>query len=223
VARLLHCAITFFVCLSLAPVPALSDVLGQGYRLAGTLAVGADYVAFLEVPGGGQVLVRKGSIVNGAKVVAVTGSSVRLALPTGLVEYSLEGSGKAQPAAGSDAIISGSTDQKNRVYNREVSIDQMSRELAKPAPARAAAAGSKSASDAAGTASPDSAAQRITAVLDLPPGSKIMKIANVPVSSADQAIKAVESAFKSPEQLGVVIDVETPTGPGRVYLRRGDH
>jgi hypothetical protein len=37
---------------------------GNGYRLAGVLAVGPDYMAILEVPGGGQQLVRKGSTLD---------------------------------------------------------------------------------------------------------------------------------------------------------------
>ena len=71
--------------------------MASGYRLAGTLAVGKDFIAFLEVPQGGQVLVRAGSVVGNAKVLAVTASSLKIALRSGVVELSLDGT--AHPAS----------------------------------------------------------------------------------------------------------------------------
>jgi hypothetical protein len=185
-----------------------------GYRLAGTVAVGSDYLAFLQVPDGGQVLVRKGSVVNGVKVVSVTSDAIRIALPSGVMELSLEGSGKPQGATPSAAIIEASNDDKNRVYNREVSADQLSRELA--VPAGGAAAKSSSASGLV-------AAQRIAAVLDLPAGSKVLRVHEEPVSSAEGAISQLQKAFASQSGGVVTLDVQTPTGPGRVYLMRDHH
>ena len=185
----------------------IAAATADGYRLAGTLAVGKDYVAFLEVPEGGQVLVRAGSIVNGARILSVSADAVRLSVASGVFDLSLAGSGKPRAAAQSAAILSASDDDKNRVYNREVSGDQLSRELVAQAPA----------GSTTGKAVVD--AQRVAAVLDLPAGSKVLRVQAEPVSSAVGAISQLQSAFAT--QVGVVIlDIQTPTGPGRVYLKR---
>ena len=183
----------------------------QGYRLAGTLAVGQNFIAFLEVPDGGQVLVRTGSEIAGAKVLAVTATGLRLGLASGVVELSLEGTGKSQVAASSAAVTAAKDDEKNRVYTREVSDEHVSRELAAPA-------GTSSTRPTAAQ-SGLVAAQRIAAVLDLPANSKVLRVRGRPVSSADAAIQELQSAFGS--EAGVVtLDLQTPNGPGRVYLMR---
>jgi hypothetical protein len=115
VARLCHQA--FFVagaqavltvlatCLVLgAPCAAAPRDEAAGYRLAGTLAVGRDFIAFLEVPQGGQILVRAGSVVGSAKVLAVTASTVKIALRSGAVELSLDGTAHPASATPSAAV-----------------------------------------------------------------------------------------------------------------------
>ena len=125
---------------------------------------------------------------------------------------SLEGTGKPQVVAASAAVTAAKDDDKNRVYTREVSDEHLSRELAAPAagaclPRPTAAHGSLV------------AAQRIAAVLDLPANSKVLRVRGRPVSSADAAIRELQSAFGS--EAGVVtLDLQTPNGPGRVYLMR---
>jgi hypothetical protein len=183
----------------------------KGYRLAGTLAVGQSYIAFLEMPDGGQVLVRTGSQVEGARVLEVTATGLRLGLASGVVELSLEGTGKPQVVVSSAAVSAAKDDATNRVYTREVSDEQLSRELAAPA-------GTSSARPTAARTSVV-AAQRIAAVLDLPANSKVLRVQGRPVSSADVAIQELQSSFGS--DAGVVtLDLQTPTGPGRVYLMR---
>jgi predicted lipid-binding transport protein (Tim44 family) len=93
-----------------------------------------------------------------------------------------------------------------------VSDEHLSRELAAPvagtSPGRATAAHANLV-----------AAQRIAAVLDLPANSKVLRVRGRPVSSADAAIEELQSAFGS--EAGVVtLDLQTPNGPGRVYLMR---
>lgn len=186
-----------------------------GYRLAGTLAVGKTFIAFLQVPDGGQVIVRAGSTVNGARVVTVTESGLRLALPEGIVDLDLQGTGKAQATPGSVVVTSASDDDKSRVYVRDVSVDQLSRGLS-GAPA---APGNAAKPVAAGTE--DVAAQRIAGVLELPSGSRVLSVSGQSVTSADQAIRKIESAFASGLG-GVILDVQTAKGSGRVYIQRGD-
>ena len=183
----------------------------KGYRLAGTFAAGQSYIAFLEMPDGGRVLVRTGSEVAGARVLEVTATALRLGLASGVVQLSLEGTGKPQVVASSAAVTAAKNDDKNRVYTREVSDDQLSRELAM-------SAGTSSTKLTAAHASLV-AAQRIAAVLDLPANSKVLRVRGRPVSSADAAIQELQSAFGS--EAGVVtLDLQTPNGPGRVYLMR---
>jgi hypothetical protein len=193
---------------------AASRDIASGYRLAGTMAVGKTFIAFLQVPDGGQVLVRAGSTIDGARVVTVTESGIRLALPAGIVDLDLQGTGKAQATPGSVVVTGASDDDKSRVYVRDVSADQLSRGLS-GAPA---ASGEADKRVAAGTG--DVAAQRIAVVLELPQGSRVLSVSGQSVTSADQAIRKIESAFAS--GLGVILDVQTAEGPGRVYIQRGD-
>lgn len=53
--------------LTLAALPSAALLAGtaDGYRLAGIIAVGDDYPGLLELPDGEQVLVRRGSTVEG--------------------------------------------------------------------------------------------------------------------------------------------------------------
>ena len=216
-ARFFPCA-TFFVVALVAwlmqglPARADSQDLARGYRLAGTLAVGADYLAFLEVPQGGQVLVRSGSVVNGVKVLSVTAHEARLSFPAGVVELLLDGTNRLAPQVASSAVLAKQDDARNRVYNREVSSEQVSRELS------AAAGGAKAPAPEGGMV----AAQRIAAVLDLPPGSKVLSVGTKAVSSAQGAIQEIERAFGSAVPV-VTLDIQTPKGPGRVYLHRDAH
>jgi membrane-associated protease RseP (regulator of RpoE activity) len=193
-----------------APSAAASQDEAAGYRLAGTLAVGKDFVAFLEVPQGGQILVRAGSVVGNARVLAVNASSLKIALPAGVVELSLDGTIHPVLAASSASVVAKSDDTRNRVYNRQIDDEQVSRDLA-AALAEPQAAGSKSSNLVA--------AQRIAAVLDLPAGSRVLRVQGQEVSSADAVIKQLEASFATVVAV-VTMDLQTPTGPGRVYLMR---
>lgn len=187
-----------------------------GYRLAGTVAVGSDYLALIAVPEGGQVLARAGSVIKGAKVLSVSATTVRIVLASGVVELSLEGSGS--PATSTESLPTGPVkiaSQHGQTYERDVAVDELSRELHKPpAPSTAGSSGK--------TALNLQSAQHIAEVLDLPPGSRIMKVGPTTVTSAEQAIKAIEAGFAYPGAMGLTIEVQTPQGPARVYVRRAN-
>ena len=68
-----------------------------GYRLAGTVLVGDKYLGFLELPQGGQVLVREGSVVNGGRVIVFTDKGLRIQFPDRVLELQLERSGRPPP------------------------------------------------------------------------------------------------------------------------------
>lgn len=180
----------------------------KGYRLAGTLAVGSDYIALLQVPDGSQILLREGSMVGDAKVLAVTEQEITLRLGSGVVELSLAGTARPIQKAPTAAIVARADGPEAGVFTRKVDQEQLSRELAKSSPASATA--QKSTSGIV-------AAQRITAVLDLPPSSRVLKVAEQPVKSADEAIDRLQKSLTSSTGT-VTLDVMTPRGPARVYL-----
>jgi hypothetical protein len=181
----------------------------KGYRLAGTLAVGQDFVAFLAVPQGGQVLVRAGSVVNGVQVVVVTAHEAQLKFPSGTVELLLDGTNRPAAPVKSSAVLAGTDDARNRVYDRQVSGDHVSRELANVATSTNVTAQDKSMISA----------QRIASVLELPPGSSVLRVGPQPVTSAAAAIDQIGKAFESKAPV-VILDIKTPNGPGRVYLHK---
>jgi hypothetical protein len=70
--------------LTLAALPSAALLAGtsDGYRLAGIIAVGDDYLGLLELPGGEQVLVRRGSAVDGGgRIALLDAEQLRLVLP----------------------------------------------------------------------------------------------------------------------------------------------
>lgn len=190
-----------------APLAIAAPQASQGYRLAGTVAVGSDYIAFLEVPGGGQVLVRDGSVLKGVKVLAVSSDSVKIALSTGVVELSLEGTVKPAPVIDSAAVKRVSDNNRGHVYVREVVPEQLWRAVGPPT--RNSKVGS------------DADIQRIAGVLQLPPGSRILRVHGETVSSADQVMRRLQEAFANEGGGGAAIELQTPSGRGRVYLMPG--
>src|SRR5579862_4202807 len=71
--------------------------LSRGYRLAGVLSTGENRVGFLELPQGGQVLIRLGSTVNGGKVVEFSAQQLRIAFPDRTIELALTAGAAAGP------------------------------------------------------------------------------------------------------------------------------
>jgi hypothetical protein len=186
----------------------------NGYRLAGTLAVGKDYLALIAVPEGGQVLARAGSVIGGVKVVAVTVSTVRLEFPSGVVELTLQGSGAPRevPGVASAGAVKAAS-QHGQIYERDVAVDELSRELRAPSMAGGQNGGNKASMKL-------QSAQHLAEVLDLPPGSQVLKVGAVSVASAEQVIKELDNAFAHPSAMGLTLEVQTPKGPARVYIRR---
>lgn len=173
----------------------------QGYRLAGTIAVGSDFLAFLATPDGAQVLVHEGDAVGNARVRDIRDREIDLALPSGLLTLSLDRSDK--PVVGTPArevLVSQSSDEY--VLGREVSV----------APFRKAVSASSSNSSSASVA----LAQRVAPVLDLPPHSRILAVNGQDVTSADGAIREIAKVLAAGST--VTMNLETPTGLKRVYV-----
>jgi hypothetical protein len=187
---------------------------GEGYRVAGIMAVGGDYLAFLALPDGSQVLVRRGSVVGDGKIVGFTAQSVRIAFPSGEVELRLDGSG----AAGMARAASPPPSAAVAVRHYEPITTPRAATLEASAQTLRSLPGSGSTGGDAGRA----LAQRIAPVLELPPTSRVVTINESPVTTADAAIVVMADTLA----VGNVarLDVETPSGPQRVYIsppRRG--
>ena len=182
-----------------------------GYRLAGVIAAGDTYVAFLEVPDGSQVLVRRGSRVRDGEVVRIDQRSLRIRFPTGTVELSLEGSGKPQPVTERSVVVSG--DEQGRVIRREVDVEAMRRELdAASAPTNAPR------TNAGGPPSDQqrTVTQHFAPLLDLPPDARVVAVNETKVTSASTAISTVEETLA--KGMPARLNLQTPQGMKRVYL-----
>jgi hypothetical protein len=181
---------------------------GQGYRLAGTVAVGGGYLAFLEVPGGTQVLVRKGDVAGAAQVLDVRDRAIDLKLPGGRIELTLEATDKpAQSGARSDNVVTSQSDE-GHVVRREVAVEPMKRELSEGGPDKAGRA--------PGTTASAAVTQRFAPVINLPPNSSIVAINGHAVTSEDGAVREVTKALAM--GAAVTMNLKTPAGLERVYL-----
>lgn len=194
--------IAFIAWLSCAePSPAAAADTTSGYRLAGTVALGREFIAFLELPSGSQVLVRNGETVGTARVLAIHDRAIELVLPTGRVELSLDGSARhVAPVPARDVVTSDLS--QDHVLRREVDPQALTQALA----ATPQAAGD-----------PGSAMARSFApVLNLPAQGKVMDVNGEQVGSADSAIRTIERTLASGG--AVYMNLETPNGMHRVYL-----
>jgi hypothetical protein len=200
------------------------SLAAPGYRLAGILAAGPDYLGLLEVPQGGQVLVRKGSeLPDGARVAALTERQLDLLLPSGQ-RLSLMLSGLAnkpvlaatanQPVAPANApdVVKTKKRTSDRALVRtvrEVEVRPFRQALHAPV---------ESIDKGTSAMAPDSAAvtQRFAQLLDLPPGARIVEIDGQPVKNAAAVVTRTERALASGTV--AVVNVQSDQGFERIYL-----
>jgi len=175
------------------------------YRLAGVVAVGKDYLGFLELPNGTQVLVRQGSTIEGGgRIVALNGEGLRIAFPNGTVELGLEGSGAARSAPMSVGTPVGPPDDEHLAL--EVDSAAVSQALK-----------TSRASDAHADAGVE-VGRRFAAVANLPNNARVLAVNEVPVTSADKAIRLAEKSLA--DGSAVILNVAAASGHPvtRVYL-----
>lgn len=186
----------------------------EGYRLAGVLAVGPDYLAILELPGGAQQLVRQGSTLeDGTRVVLVEADRLRLARAGAAIDLNLDGSGRPAQVPVALGVIQEQTDHEGALIRR---VD--------PAAFSASAAQSGKTTVAASAPSRngkrDPAAEtgrRLAPILNLPPDSRVVAVNEQPVSSADEAIRLIEQSFS--ENMSPRLNITSAAGDeSRVYL-----
>ena len=182
-----------------------------GYRLAGIVAAGETRIGFVEVPEGGQVLVRLGSVVNGGEVVTFGEQSLRIRFPEGTIELSLEGSGRPQAVVSAREIIVDG-DESGHVIRRTVDAERLNEALDAPA-------GSSVARKAGGGPAPSaqrSVTQRFAPLVNLPLDSTVVQVNETPVHSAEDAIATVERTLAG--GMPVRLTLDGPSGMKRVYL-----
>jgi len=200
--------------LTLAALPSAAPLAGttDGYRLAGIIAAGEDYLAVLELPGGEQVLVRRGSTVaGGGRIVLLDAERLRLALPDHVLDLALDRSLNAPMVPAGLGVVQEQMDEGN-VLIRRVDPTAFGSSVAR---SRAAAApGTPATTKPADPAA--EAGRRLAPILNLPPDSRIVAVNEQPVRSADRAIALIEQSLA--EGVSPRLNITDAGGESRVYM-----
>jgi len=178
----------------------------NGYRLAGIVVVGTDYLGFLELPDGGQVLVRQGTVIGGGgRIVALDREGLRIAFPDRTIQLNLAGSGAPSVAS------------TTRGIQRDLSDDELlvMREVSPEALAQLPAASNRSAKGGdAGVV----VAQRFASLAKLPDNARVLSINEQPVKSADAAIRLIEKSLAQGSAISLKVAAAGDDAEQRVYL-----
>jgi hypothetical protein len=188
---------------------------GNGYRLAGVLAVGPEYLAILELPGGDQQLVRQGNTLDdGGRIVLVDASRLRIELAGRTIELNLDGTGAPAQVPVTLGVLQEQTDN-DRILVRSLDTEAFSAALARTPKSTAtstAPPSSKVRKDPAAEAG-----RRLAPILNLPIDSRVVMVNEQPVRSAEQAIRLIEQSFA--ENTAPRLNITSAAGDeSRVYL-----
>jgi hypothetical protein len=195
------------------PSAALLASTADGYRLAGIIAVGEDYLAVLELPGGEQVLVRQGSeIVGGGRIQLLDADRMRIALPDHVLDLALDRSLNAPVVPAGLGVVQ-ETDEGN-VLIRRVDPDAFRASVAQSRAAAGAAPGTPTKGKK--TDAQAEAGRRLTPILNLPPDSRIVAVNEQPVRSADQAAALIEKSLAA--GISPRLNITGAGGESRVYM-----
>lgn len=201
------------LCLGASPAWSMERA---NYRLAGVVAVGSEYLGFLEIAAGDQILIRKGSTVpGGGKVVAFDSRSVRIAFPDKVVELALEGGAGSGPAVVTQGIVT-AQDDMGRIHVRSVEPESLQQALSQPVADNAttpAGAIQRRGRKDEGAA----VAMRFSALINLPADSRVLAINEQPVVSAEAAIDTVNRTLAA--GMPARLNISNSAGSDqRVYL-----
>ena len=201
--KALTCALGGALLMGLYVVASASTAATDRYRLAGVMVVGADRLGFLELPGGGQLLVRLGSSVDGGKVTEFSAKTRRIAFPDHTVVLALDGLEKTPGAPFPGTVVSSS--DTPGAHTREVSVHELRTALAAPA------APGQAPSDAR-----RAVGQRLVEVVQIPPNSRVLAVDEAPVTNATQALLAIQNRLETGQVSA--LNIQTTQGAERVYL-----
>lgn len=200
--------------LTLAALPSAALLAGtaDGYRLAGIIAVADDYLAVLELPGGEQVLVRRGSVVEGAgRVVLLDAERLRLALPDHTLDLALDRSLNDPVVPAGLGVVQDQLDDGN-VLIRRVDPEAFGESVARSSHAAKPPPGTK----AMARDPTVEAGRRLSPILNLPPDSRLVAVNESPVRSAGQAIALIERSLA--DGVSPRLNITGAGGESRVYL-----
>jgi hypothetical protein len=215
----------FTVLLALAAVAcnasAASDAAG-GYRLAGIIAAGTGHVGLLELPQGGQVLVRVGSsLPDGARVLSLTDRELALQLHDGrrlqLVLSGLAGGSAVSAARSAEAPAAQEAAQEMvKTRSREPSYALLTVSVAPFREALRAPA-----ADGTTTTKPSDAVvvQRFSSLLALPSGARILAVNDKPVATAAAAVNLTDRALAEGRMAILNVQSDSYQGVQRIYLQ----
>jgi len=201
--------------LTLQPVSA-SAATGAGYRLSGVVAVGDEHLGFLEIPAGQKVLIRTGGEVpGGGRVIAFDGQTVRIAFPDRTIELVLEGSGAAGGYTPTTDIVTAQEDN-DRIHVRTVAAEPL-RTALQQSPGNAASTAAAPIQRRGRTDAGAEVAQRFTALLNLPAGSRVLSVNEQAIVSAADAVAMVNDTLAGgmPARLNIT---NAAGSDQRVYL-----
>jgi hypothetical protein len=175
----------------LAPAPVTAGST-ERYRLAGVMAVGPEYLGILQLPDGGQMLVRKGSVLEGgARVLLLDATRARIALPGKKpFDIALDGSGGLPEVSKAQGVVQEQSDH-HRALIRRVDPDafRAAAKLSVASAGMAAPVGAKTSDPTLETA------LRLAPILNLPPNSRIVAVNEQPVRSAEQVIRTIQKTL----------------------------
>lgn len=186
------------------------------YRLAGVLAVGSEYLGFLELPAGDQVLIRKGGTVPGdGRVIAFDGKTLRIAFPDRTLELGLEGVVGATATVAAAGIVT-AQESTERIHVRTVAAEPL--RVALQQPAGNAAAKPVGAIQRRGRTDEGAAvAGRFAALINLPADSRVLSINEQPIVTAAAAIETVNRTLA--DGMPARLNISNSAGSDqRVYL-----
>lgn len=197
-------------------IPAWPATAGDdSYRLAGVMAVGPDYLGILELPDGDQMLVRKGSAIEGGgRVVLIDATRLRIEFPgRPPLEFILDGSGTPPEVPAGLGVLREQSD-RDHVMLREVDGEALEASLA-----RSRSASGSSGAEALPATRPDPALEtgrRLSPILNLPPNARVVAVNEQPVRSADRAIALIEQSLK--DGIAPRLNLAGDDGESRVYV-----
>ena len=205
-------ALVLALTLTALPSAALLADTAGGYRLAGIVAVGDDYLGLLELPGGEQVLVRRGStIAGGGRIALLDAEQLRLVLPDRVLVLALDRSSSAPVVPAALGVIQEQMDDGN-VMIRRVDPQAFAASVARSSPSGQSPPGTK-----ARAADPTiEAGRRLGPILNLPPDSRLVAVNEQPVRTAERALALIEQSLAS--GVSPRLNIVGAGGETRVYM-----
>ncbi len=206
--RALVLALTLAVLSSAALLAGPAD----GYRLAGIIAVGDDYLGLLELPGGEQVLVRRGAVIDGGgRIEFLDADELRLVLPHLVLVLALDRSPGAPVVPVGLGVVQEQVDD-GHVMVRRVDPQAFSASVARSSPTDQPTPGPKPRA----TDPTIEAGRRLAPILNLPLDSRLVAVNEQPVRTAERAIALIERSLA--DGVSPRLNIAAAGGETRVYM-----